>query len=124
MLTMGILLPAIQLPTLFERIAFFNNLLGPVYMHPALLLKLFNGDKERIFKGFHILFNCLQLLSKLKLIVSSLLRRTVIETDNGVDGTQLQYSFNARTGRLTTTLSMTIFSDGPTNEFHHLGFLR
>lgn len=92
-------------------------------MHSALLLKLFREGKERILKGFHILFNCLQLLSKLKLIVSSLLRRTLIETDNGADGTQLQYPFNARTVRLTT-LSMTIFSDVPTNEFHHLGFLR
>lgn len=90
-------------------------------MHSALLLKLFREGKERIFI-FHILFNCLQLLSKLKLIVSSLLRRTLIETDNGADGTQLQYPFNARTVRLTTLL-MTIFSDVSTNEFHHLGFL-
>lgn len=91
-------------------------------MHSALLLNLFREGKERILKGFHILFNCLQLLSKLKLIVSSLLRRTLIETDNGADGTQLQYPFNARTVRLTTLL-MTIFSDVSTNEFHHLGFL-
>lgn len=61
-------------------------------------------------------------------MVSSLLRRTLIETHNDADGTQLQYSFDARAVRLAT-LSMTIFSDVPTVgyfmlEFHHLGFPR